>query len=162
LFQKKIADYYAKGAPIVYVDESGFVQQSPPTHGYAGIGQRCYDKQAWKAYGQRTNAIGALLGSRLLTVILFDPTIDALIFTTRLTQELLPKLPKASSIIMDNAAFYKTPAVKTTIEAARHVIQYLPVYSPHLNLIEKKWAQAKAIRHAYRCEIDELFSHHLI
>jgi transposase len=98
----------------------------------------------------------------LVTVTLFDHTIDALIFTTRLTQELLPKWPKASIIVMDNAAFHKTPAVKTTIEAAGHVIQYLPVYSPHLNPIEKKWAQAKAIRRAYRCEIDELFSHHLI
>jgi transposase len=68
----------------------------------------------------------------------------------------------ASFIVIDNAAFHKTPAVKTTIEAAGHVIQYLPVYSPHLNPIEKKWAQAKAIRRAYRCEIDELFSHHLI
>jgi transposase len=61
---------------------------------------------------------------------------------------------------MDNAMFHKTPAVKTTIEAAGHVIQYLPVYSPYLNPIEKKWA--KAIRRAYQCEIDELFSHQLI
>jgi transposase len=71
-------------------------------------------------------------------------------------------LPKASISVRDNAAFHKTSAVKTTIEAAGHVIEYLPVYSPHLHPIEKKWAQAKAIRRAYRCEIDELFSHYLI
>jgi transposase len=46
---------------------------------------------------------------------------------------------------MDNAAFHKTLAVKTLIEAAGHRLEYLPPYSPDLNTIEQQWAQAKAI-----------------
>jgi transposase len=40
---------------------------------------------------------------------------------------------------------------------AGHSLVYLPPYSPDLNPIEKKWAQAKAIRRQKRCSVDELF-----
>ncbi len=33
-------------------------------------------------------------------------------------------------------------------------------YSPDLNPIERKWAQAKAIRRKYRCDVDTLFCNH--
>jgi transposase len=45
----------------------------------------------------------------------------------------------------------------TIIEKAGHEILYLPPYSPDLNPIEKKWAQAKNIRKRVGCNIDELF-----
>ncbi|WP_348983415.1 transposase [Piscirickettsia salmonis] len=38
---------------------------------------------------------------------------------------------------------------------------YLPSYSPDLNPIERKWAEAKAIRRKYRCSIEDLFLEHL-
>jgi transposase len=38
---------------------------------------------------------------------------------------------------------------------------YLPPYSPDLNPIEKKWAQAKHIRRTLTCSIDHLFQFHL-
>ena len=39
----------------------------PRTHGYALKGQRCYGRHDWGACG-RTNAIGALVGKKLLTI----------------------------------------------------------------------------------------------
>ncbi len=39
-------------------------------------------------------------------------------------------------------------------------LEFLPPYSPDLNPIEHKWAQAKAIRRKYRCDPSELFSKH--
>nr|WP_322497702.1 transposase [Candidatus Cyrtobacter comes] len=44
------------------------------------------------------------------------------------------------------------------IANAGHTLLYLPPYSPNLNPIEKKWAQAKQIRRANQCFIDELFN----
>ncbi|WP_425347684.1 transposase [Spartinivicinus poritis] len=42
------------------------------------------------------------------------------------------------------------------------MLEYLPPYSPDLNPIEHKWAQAKAIRKQHRCDdIDKLFIQHL-
>jgi hypothetical protein len=99
----------------------------PRTHGYAPRGQRCYGKQAWEARG-RTNAIGALLGSCLLTVRLFQNNIDTPTFKAWLLQDLLPKLPACSVIVMNNASFHKTLPIKTIMEASGHTLEYLPPY----------------------------------
>lgn len=159
LFKERINHYQAEGLTLVYLDESGFVHDMPRLYGYAPIGQRCYGTQDWKPYG-RTNAIGALIGTRLITVGLFQTNIDALIFKSWLIQDLLPKLPAQCIIIMDNATFHKTADVKRIIQEAGHRLEYLPPYSPDLNPIEKKWAQAKAIRRSFQCAIDELFQHY--
>ncbi|WP_371218763.1 hypothetical protein ACA350_11195 [Orientia tsutsugamushi] len=33
-------------------------------------------------------------------------------------------------------------------------LEYLPLYSPNLNSIEKKWFQAKSTRVKYHCDLD--------
>ena len=71
----------------------------------------------------RTNAIGALLGK---TVNLFNTTLDTHVFTSWLYQDLLPKLPKESVIVMDNASFHKNEDMKDKIDIAGHTLQYLP------------------------------------
>ena len=157
LFQNKLNTYQADGMDIVYLDESGFAHDMPRTHGYALKGQRCYGTQDWGARG-RTNVIGALLGERLLTVTLFQGTINTATFEAWLEQDLLPKLNHQAIIVMDNAAFHKSISTKDLIEKAGHLLEYLPPYSPDLNPIEHKWAQAKSIRKTTQCSIDDLFS----
>jgi transposase len=63
---------------------------------------------------------------------------------------------------MDNASFHKGEEMRNSITDAGHTLFYLPPYSPDLNLIEKKWAQAKQIRRSTNCSIDELFTTHLL
>lgn len=158
---QKIAKYKDLGIPIVYIDESGFTHDMPRTHGYAKIGKRCFGTHDWGAKG-RTNAIGALIGKSLLTVGLFDCTINTDAFTAWTEQDLLPKLSTESVIVMDNATFHKGKSMKQKIEAAGHTLEYLPPYSPDLNPIEHKWAQAKSRRRKCRCGIDELFKDHFL
>lgn len=117
----------------------------PRTHGYAARGKRCFGKQDWNARG-RTNVIGALIGSTLLTVSLFSCNIDSDVFHAWTKHDLLPKLPPGAVIVMDNAAFHKRADIKNIIVQAEHILEFLPPYSPDLNPIEHKWAQAKAIR----------------
>ncbi len=140
----------------VYIDESGFAHDSPRAHGYSTRGQRCYGKHDWGAKG-RTNAIGALIGKTLLTVGLFDSNVNTEVFTAWVVNDLLPKLPPKAVLVMDNASFHKGSEMKSSIENANFTIEYLPPYSPDLNPIEKKWAQAKQIRRTQGCKIDELF-----
>ena len=64
----------------------------PRTHGYSLKGQPCYGVHDWGAKG-RTNVIGALLGGVLLTVTLFETTIDTTIFNAWIQKELIPKAP---------------------------------------------------------------------
>jgi transposase len=119
-------------------------------------GQRSFGKHDWGAKG-RTNAIGALFCKTLLTVSLFQANVNTQIFTAWVKQDLIPKLPPRSVIVMDNAAFHKGAEMKEAIEKEGHTLLYLPPYSPDLNPIERKWAQAKKIRHANQCNIQELF-----
>ena len=143
----------------MYIDESGFSHDMPRTHGYSTKGQRCYGAHDWGAKG-RTNAIGALIGATLLTVSLFESTINSEVFTAWVKQDLLPKLPERSIIVMDNATFHKQPEMQEALAADGHTLLYLPPYSPDLNPIEKKWAQAKSLRRKLSCSLDALFCCH--
>ena len=129
----------------------------PRRHGYAPIGKRCVAYQDWHAKG-RTNVIGALIAHVLLTVCLFDTYINTDIFYAWLTQDLLPKLTAPSIIVLDNASFHKASLIQEAISDAEHILEFLPPYSPQLNPIEHKWAQAKALRKQKHASITQLFS----
>lgn len=129
----------------------------PRTHGYAHRGERCFGAQDWHAKG-RTNVIGALIGAVLLTVSLFDTNINADIFSAWVTQDLIPKLPPAAIIVMDNATFHKRSDMQQELQNAGHTLLFLPPYSPDLNPIEHKWAHAKNIRKQTNCSIHELLA----
>jgi transposase len=131
----------------------------PRTHGYSLKGQRCYGEHDWGARG-RTNAIGALLENNLITVSLFEGTINGDTFECWIDQDLIPKLPAQSIVVMDNAAFHKRATTLEKIINAGHILEFLPPYSPDLNPIEHKWAQVKAIRRKQRCSVNELFQYH--
>ena len=157
VFQLKICCYeFIDKRPIVYVDESGFAMDAPRNFGYSAKGQRCYAKKDWQAKG-RLNAIGAIINFKLINVCLFDTYINSDVFYAWLTQQLLPNIPKNAVIVLDNATFHKRKDIEIAIEKQGHTLEFLPPYSPDLNPIEKKWAQAKAIRRKYNYTPDQLF-----
>ncbi len=143
--------------PIVYLDESGFAVDTPRTHGYSPRGTRCYGEHDWHEKG-RLNAIGAIVGFTLLTIDLWDCNIDSDVFLAWTRKALLPSAPAHSVVVMDGATFHKRSDIIDTIEGKGHTVEFLPSYSPDLNPIEKKWAQAKARRRQRRCTPLELFS----
>lgn len=149
--------YEDEGMAIIYLDESGFAQDMPRTHGYSKQGKRCYGCSNWHAKG-RTNAIGAIIGFVFLTVSLFQGSINANVFYAWLTQDLLPKTAPGSVIVMDNASFHKRADIVDAIKKHGCILEYLPPYSPDLNPIEKKWSQAKSVRRRNRCDVDTLFA----
>jgi transposase len=157
-FLETIAKYMHEKRTIVYLDESGFACDMPRTHGYSVRGERCLGEHDWHAKG-RINVIGAITNNRFLSVCLFETTIDSDIFFAWLTQDLILKLPKESVVVMDNATFHKRNDMHEALETAGHTLLYLPPYSPDLNPIEHKWAQAKAIRRRIGCDTFELFSY---
>jgi transposase len=52
--------------------------------------------------------------------------------------------------IMDNVAFHKVREVREKVEAAGHMIKFLPRYSPFLNPIENMFSQWKELVRASR------------
>jgi transposase len=121
-FVEQIETYQNEGRHLVCMDESGFANDMPRQHGYAPIGTRCIGKHDWHAQG-RINAIGALLASCLLTVSLFTTTMDTNTFYAWLEQDLLPKLPPNSVVIMDNATFHKRADIRQLLEQAGHILE---------------------------------------
>ena len=142
------------------MDESGFAQDTPRTHGYSPRGERCYGVHDWHAKG-RINAIGAILGFVFLTVTLFEGSINSDVVYAWLIHELIPVLPMNAVVVMDNASFHKRADMLEAIEQSGCQLEYLPPYSPDFNPIEKKWSQVKAIRKRERCDVDALFSTHI-
>ena len=63
-----------------------------------------------------------------------------------LQHDLMPKMPPGSVIVMDNATFHHRKDTKTMIYEARHILEYLPPYTPDLKPIKHKCAQEKTIR----------------
>ena len=97
------------------------------------------------------------MAGALLTVALFSCSINTEIFTNWIIYDLIPKLPPNSVVIMDNASFHKGALMQQVLKDAGHTVLYLPPYSPDLNPIERKWAQAKAVRRRVGGTIDALF-----
>ena len=159
VFCEEIKKY--EGRPLVFIDESGFAHDMPRLHGYAIKGSRCFGSHDWGAKG-RTNVIGALLLGALLTVSLFQTNVNTSIFNAWVIEDLIPKLPPKSVVIMDNASFHKGIVMKEAIEDAGHTLLYLPPYSPDFNPIEKKWAHAKAKRRKVGGSIEQLFKLHIL
>lgn len=132
----------------------------PRTHGYSPRGERCMGVHDWHKQG-RINVLGAIIKGLLFTVTLMTGTVNTAVFYAWVTQDLLPKIPPQAVIVMDNASFHRRQDIQEAIEAAGATLEFLPPYSPDLNPIEKKWAQAKAIRRRLGCSVDELFSQHM-
>jgi len=99
---------------------------------------------------------------KFINVVLFEDNIDSDIFYAWVISELLPALPERAVVVLDNAAFHKRQDIQNIIRKAGHTLEYLPPYSPDLNPVERKWAQAKNIRKKERCNVDTLFHQHLM
>ena len=95
------------------MNESGFAQDMPRSHGYARRGERCCGIHDWRAKGcleaieqagagleccgihdwrakGRVNALGAMTGCAFLTVDLCEGNINSDVFYTWTTQSLVP------------------------------------------------------------------------
>ncbi len=148
--------YGEEGLSIVCVDESGFAYDMPRTHGYSLIGDRCYGTHDWNAKG-RQNVIAGLCGISLIGCGIVEGNVDTAVFNTWVEGVLIRDLPRNSVAVMDNAAFHKSQKTTELIESHGHNVEFLPPYSPDLNPIKHKWAQAKSLRCKHNCDILSFF-----
>lgn len=130
----------------------------PREKGYSPKGEKCYACKDWQARG-RINVIGAITNFKILSVCLFECNIDADVFFGWLTRDLLPVIAPKSVIVLDNATFHKRQDALLEVQKHGHTLEFLPPYSPDLNPIEKKWAQAKSMRKKFGYTPHELFIH---
>ena len=107
--------------PLIYIDESGFQSESTRSHSYSLQGTRAEAEFNWQLKNC-SNAIGALIENRLLTVRIFDCSVNTRVFECWIEQDLLPKLKESSVLIMDNATFHKEKRPQELVRCAGHYI----------------------------------------
>ena len=93
-------------------------------YGYLKVRDRCYGTYNWNAKG-RENVIWALVNNSLTACGLVNGNVDSDTFNTWLEKILIPELPKNSVVIMDNAAFHKSPKTKDILAKYGYDLEFL-------------------------------------
>ena len=89
--------------------------------------------------------IAGLQNKKLIAPFTFQGGCRAAVFNKWLEDILLPELTPGTTVIMDNAAFHKSPETKRIIEEAGCFLLFLPTYSPDMNPIEHWLHKLKSI-----------------
>jgi transposase len=130
---------------LVHVDECGFAPTVTRHYGYAPKGRRVYGLTAGQRT-PRTSLIAARMEEGLRVPCLFEGTCETEVFNFWLETLLCPRLTDAHVVIMDNAAFHKSPETARLIEKAGATLLFLSPYSPDFNPIAKDVAAIKKNR----------------
>ena len=129
----------------MHVDEGGFAPSVTRRYGYAPKGQRVSGLPSGHSR-PRTSLIAARIGPDFAEPVLFEGTCDAEVFNAWLQARLCPRLTREHLVIMDNAAFHKSPETAHLIAHTGATLLFLPPYSPDLNPLEHDFAALKKHR----------------
>lgn len=141
---------------LVYLDETGFAPTTGRTHGWSFIGQKIYGDVPGNKR-PRTSLIGGYRARKLIAPMTFSGTCNTDVFNEWLASELLPRLKAGTVMILDNATFHKSQLTIDLVRLAGCKLLFLPPYCPHLNPIEKLWANIKRIHgYAENVPLDEV------
>ena len=140
LFRRELEDL--ADVPIFYLDECGVDHRLYREYARAPRGTRV-EQEVSGARRHRTSIIAASQRQKLIAPFIFDGHCTSEVVDLYFQHVLLPVLPPASVIILDNARFHQSPTTLRLVEAAGCHLLFLPAYSPDLNPIEHLWATLK-------------------
>jgi hypothetical protein len=124
------------------VDESGLEQDYVRGHGRARRGARVEGPKRGRKF-HRLNIVAAVCGDKTLSPKCYGHSTTGDFFEGWFENELLPKVKRGQTIIMDNASFHRKKALQKIMRWKRKKLLFLPAYSPDFNEAEKKWANMK-------------------
>jgi len=124
------------------VDETGIDSYLYRKYGWSERGKPLIGKISGHKF-KRTGIVAAKMGNSIIAPLQYDGTMDSILFETWFVTQLLPILPKNTTIVMDNASFHRKSRLFPLAEEAGVRLVFLPPYSPELNPIENFWAWLK-------------------
>jgi transposase len=127
---------------LVYVDESGIEMTVCKDRGWGKKSEKLVAQKSGKHY-ERTNIIAGLVNNKSIAPMVFNGSCNTDLFNSWVEHFLIKELKSGQVVIMDNASFHKSQKTKELIESIGCRVIFLPPYSPHLNPIEKFWANMK-------------------
>lgn len=136
---EKIKKNLGEKDKIYFIDAVHAQHNSMPAYGWIEKGK---EKEVLCNTGrQRININGALDVQKQKIIFRSDEQINAQ-STIKLFKQIEKKNRKADQIfiIADNAPYYRSRMVREFLEGSEKIkIEFLPAYSPNLNLIERLW-----------------------
>lgn len=127
---------------LIFLDESGFRLGTPPTYGWAPIGEKAPGKATHGDWCTMT-MIGAIALDGWRGFVTIDAATDGDVFHAFVAQVLVPRLRAGDVVVMDNLAAHKNAAAIVAIRSVGADVMFLPPYSPEFNPIESAWAKLK-------------------
>ncbi len=144
-YLQELAIVKASGKSVVYIDESGFRQESHRRYAYAPRGE-CVLGLISSQRTRTTTLLAARIENTFTAVRLVQGGCKANDFNNYLDEVLCPRLSSDHVVIMDNARLHKTPRTRELIEATGAALMFLPPYSPDYNPVEHDFANIKRKR----------------
>ena len=144
-YRQQLAAVEASGNTLIYLDETGFQDETFRSYGYAPRGQ-CVQGLITSQRTRTMTLIAARLNNKLTAPKLLSGSCNAESFNRWLDHELCPLLDANSVVIMDNARIHKTVETQALIEGCGATLLYLPPYSPDYNPVEHDFANLKRLR----------------
>ena len=140
-----LATAKASGKTLIYLDETGFADETFRSYGYALRGQ-CVHGLIPSQKKRTTTLIVAQLSNKLIAPKLLLGSCNAQRFNTWIDEQLSPHLDAKSLVIMDNARIHKPLKTQALIQRCGASVLYLPPYSPDYNPVEHQLANIKRLR----------------
>ena len=131
-----------KKEEVVYVDEAGTDNTEDYAYGWCDRSER-FEANKLGHRTSRISMISAWCDRQILAPMTFKGYCDTALVEAWVKQLLIPTLRPGQVVVMDNASFHKSTAIREMIEQAGCKLLFLPPYSPDLNKIEKFWARLK-------------------
>jgi transposase len=128
--------------PVYYLDECGINHGLYNAYARAPRGEVVYADIQGSRRG-RSSVISASTGNDLIRPFTFEGHCNGDVVETYFREMLLPFIPKRSVIVLDNAAFHRSPELQALAASFGCSLLFLPAYSPDLNPIEHVWATLK-------------------
>jgi transposase len=139
---------------LVFLDESGAKTNMTRLYARSRKGQRAVDF-APQGHWNTTTMVAAITWNGPIAPMVLDGPMDASAFEAYVEQVLVPALPPAAIVVMDNLAPHKAAPVAELLYGAQAELWYLPPYSPDFNPIEHMWSQIKSYLRAAKARSQE-------
>jgi len=139
-FRERLEAAIASNKPIISVDETGVTDRTVALTGYTNRGQRLWVPRRTER-STRINIVMAITRSEILHMDRTQSNVNGSDFAQFIAN--LPA-PSGSVILLDNAAFHKTHAVKEAARVLGFELLFVPPYTPDANPIENVFGILKS------------------
>ena len=140
---KRLDCLRAEGRSKVFLDASGFAHDM--SHTQLRSARKALLKQTQRGRKGPDKRLCCPLGKALLALALIFGVVNTSIVNACSPQDLMPKWPPKSVIVMDRPVFIRTHP-QNALKKAGYPLLDLPPHSRDLNPINHKWEQAKKLK----------------